>query len=185
MLMEKLPMRANGYNATTIIMHWVTVVWVITMLVLGTVFHELSYTDATRYVLETAHILLGVVALVFLFVRVVRRLRNGFKNHPNHAWYEQLLSRAVQSCFMVLLVLVPITGLVMVLGNRYSFPGGLNLPSSDVLFEISYISSQAHDLLTKVLAATILLHILGAVKHAVFDRDGTLMGILKPVINGK
>ena len=178
-------MRANGYNFTTVLLHWITVIWVAAMLTLGVIFHELNYTSSTRYVLETVHIVFGIVGIFFLVFRVVRRLRNGFKHYPNHALYERFLSRAVQYIFMQLLVVVPITGLIMVLGYGYSFPGGIVLPSNDAFLAISNVSGRAHDVLTKVLAITILVHVAGAAKHAILDRDGTLMGILKPVKNGR
>ncbi|MGB1082503.1 MAG: hypothetical protein ACPG4D_08330 [Alphaproteobacteria bacterium] len=42
-----------------------------------------------------------------------------------------------------------------------------------------------HEISAFVLFFALILHVGGALKHVVFDRDGTLMRILKPSSPGK
>ena len=180
-----MPARLNSYNFTSVLFHWLTVLWVLSMLTVGIIFHELSYFHPWRYALETAHIIFGVLGFLFFAVRVSRRLRNGFKQHADHHIGERLLARGIQYLFLMLLLFVPVSGVVMVLANGYEFPGGLFLPASDFFYSLAPAASWTHQALTKTLSVAILLHVGGALKHAVVDRDGTLMGILKPERGGR
>ena len=177
--------RENAYNFTSVLFHWLTALWIVSMLAVGIIFHELSFLHPWRYALETAHIIFGVIGFFFFVVRVGRRFRNGFKHHPNHHLAERLLARSNQYLFLVLLLIVPVSGVVMVIANGYEFPGGLFLPASDFFYQFAPAASWTHEVLTKTLSVAILLHVAGAVKHALIDRDGTLMGILKPKRGGR
>ena len=98
---------------------------------------------------------------------------------------ERLLARGIQYLFLVLLLVVPVSGVVMVIANGYEFPGGWFLPASDFFYQFAPAASWTHEALTKTLSVAILLHVAGAAKHALIDRDGTLMGILKPQRGGR
>ena len=175
-----------GYNTTSVFFHWVTAVWVITMMILGIVFSDMSFRDPLYLPLSAAHLTLGLFGLVFFPIRVVRRLMRGFSPHPEHHIIERIAARAVQYVFMILLIIVPITGLIVVLADGgWSIIFGIELPAVYALGGLYDIASDGHDVLTKVLAGAMFLHIAGAIKHAVIDRDDTLTDIVKPTEGGR
>ena len=59
--------RENAYNFASVLFHWLTALWVVSMLTVGIIFHELSFLHPWRYALETVHILFGVVGFFFLW----------------------------------------------------------------------------------------------------------------------
>jgi len=104
--------------------------------------------------------------------------------HPDRR-LETHLAEAVHWLLYLSLVIVPLSGWVhhaAVDGFAPSlWPFGQGLPFVPKSETVASLAAMAHWLFTKVLAAAILLHVLGALKHHVMDRDATLRRMARGV----
>jgi cytochrome b561 len=97
------------------------------------------------------------------------------------------LARTVQWVFLGALTLAIATGLMKAFmggGSQY-FLWGSELPRLGRLGDASTVVESLHSLCSFVLFIAVILHVAGALKHSLFQRDGTLMRILKPTSPGK
>ena len=154
------------YGRLPKILHWIIVVLLTLMLIGG-----MTMTDET----QRPHEVIGKIILVLAAVRLILRLiRPAPKPNPTHAKWEIGLSHAVHWSFYLILFLYPISGWIMVSAWDYALTGGLpGVPGG--WGEAAY---SIHEGLKFALLALIALHVAGALKHAVIDRDGTLRRML-------
>lgn len=112
--------------------------------------------------LHTLHALSGGLILVFALARLWLRRRDPVTPPPQHWPHQARLAGLVQGMLYAVLILLPITGVLKM-----------------------YVLSAAgpvHVLLTRVLYGLLVLHVAGALLHALVWRDGALarMGIRLP-----
>jgi polyisoprenoid-binding protein YceI len=104
--------------------------------------------------------------------------------HPERR-LETLLAEAVHWLLYLSLVIVPLSGWIhhaAVDGFApILWPFGQGLPFVPKSETVASLAGMAHWLFTKLLAAAILLHVLGAVKHHLIDRDATLRRMARGV----
>ena len=116
------------------------------------------------------------------------RVGRGFAAaNPDHATWERHLARTVQWIFLVALTIAIATGLLKAFmggGSQY-FLWGSELPRLGRLGDLSDLVDIIHRSCSFVLFLAVILHIAGALKHSLLQKDGTLMRILKPGSPGK
>ena len=98
-----------------------------------------------------------------------------------------MLARAVQWLFLIALSTSLLTGLLKAFmggGSQY-FLWGSELPRLGRLGDLSAAVDAVHSIGSMILFTALILHVAGALKHSVLQRDGTLMRILKPSRPGK
>lgn len=141
----------------------------------------LPYGDE-KFKLYGLHKSFGTIVLMLLVLRVVWRFR---MPHPakieSHKNWELWLSKLVHILLYACLFALPLSGWIMsnAGGYPYSFFGLFEMPDltgkNDTLKEISV---EVHEISVFVLIGILGLHMAGAVKHAVIDRDITLQRML-------
>jgi cytochrome b561 len=163
------------YSSLAVGVHWGSAVVLALVAALG--WYMLSIEDdpgAGWYFAQ--HKSCGLVFVLLLIVRVVWRLANRPAPFPlvMPKWQEWVAS-STQVLLYMLMVLMPLTGY---LGASHSERGvqlfGNNLPAwamanhdtAEWFFDI-------HSTLIWVLAALVALHVAGALKHLLIDKDGT------------
>lgn len=176
-----------GYNPLSLLLHWFTVLWVVVMWVAGVLISR--WDDAPDAVYDL-HVTVGVLGLAFIVYRIVRRILRGFAEaNPGHAGWERWLARAVQWVFLAALSVSIITGVIKTfLGTSTQyFLWGAEVPQIGRvrLGKAGEWIETLHEIAAYTLFFALILHVGGALKHVVFDRDGTLMRILKPSSPGK
>lgn len=129
------------------------------------------------------HKSLGITVFVFALFRVWWRLKNGWPSSisDDSAW-QGLIARVAHYILILASLMLPISGMVM------SYFGGHGLYWFNVtLIEkvqqpidkaLSGMAQDAHHTLAFVLIITVILHILGALKHHFIDKDATLRRML-------
>lgn len=175
----------TGYNPLSVLLHWFTVLWFSVMWVAGVLIGQ--WADAPDFVYDL-HVTVGVCGAAIIVFRIVNRISRGFAPaNPAHAGWERLLARGVQWAFLIALALAITTGLLkafMGSGSQY-FLWGSELPRLGRLGDLGDVVDTVHVLCSMTLIIAVLLHVGGALKHSLFQRDGTLMRILKPSSLGK
>ena len=164
----------DSFGRVSIIVHWTSALLVIALLVIGFQAYFLG-RGAERSALLYLHVSLGLTLIPVHTVRVAWRWRYGKPKTPQSSRILQLLAETVWRLLVFLVAVQLITGpfLVWLHGRPVAWFG---------LFEIAppfHLDEGLHERLVGpihlavglLLVMTIGLHILGALKHLLLDRD--------------
>ena len=180
----------NSYGLTTRSLHWVSAIIVVALIVAGLIMVELPTATpgqvAAKFELYSWHKTVGVL---LLFLGALRLLRTVSCSRPKplatHSAMEVTIARAVQTFFVVALVILPVTGLLKHLTSMGGAPiwfwpidGWLNLGNHE---PVSKFAGLIHQCFAYGLIAALFLHVSGALKHHFIDRDTTLLRMVSGV----
>lgn len=176
----------------TILLHWLVAFMVIGMLAVGVYMAEREV-----YALYPWHMSFGQLIFLIVLVQAVRRLKNGWPEAVSeYSFIERLLARGVHYLLLVGVLLMPVFGFSMSVlgGNGVAFfgvqlvarnPDPANLSQVIPFNEpLAGLILTAHGTLGYLLIVAILLHIAGAFKHHLIDKDGTLRRMLGAKVQG-
>jgi cytochrome b561 len=169
------------YTAIAQALHWIiaaliavqfTLAWTADDLPLG--MHKLA--------LLARHKSFGMTVLMLAALRLLWRLFNPAPPLPaGMTGIERFLARATHFAFYVLLFAMPLTGWLMSSAKNYSVSwfGLFTWPNLIGPNERSFqILKETHDLLSDVLFAIVILHVLAALKHHFWNKDDVLKRML-------
>lgn len=177
-------MRLNAqtkYSGVAMLLHWLIAVLVIVSWRI--VESAEGVSREARGEIMGNHFAIGVVIFVLVTLRLIWRQMNPPPPAPSgHAPWERTLARIVHFAFYALLLVMPIAGWIAMSSNggTISIWGLFELPRLPVpedralgrqIFEL-------HALAGKTLLILVLVHIAGALKHTLIDKDGTLFRML-------
>lgn len=173
-------------SRTTISLHWL-----VGLLIIGLLGSGVYMVETKAYGTYDWHKSFGVLVLIFVIPRVLWRLRNGWPQPvASHKRYEQTLARCVHWTLIIGMCLMPLSGFLMsaMSGSGVSFFGmnliGENNPSGEpgeFVPHNEFLSETFHFMhttLSKIMIIAVILHVVGALKHHIVDRDGTLRRML-------
>ena len=173
-------------SKTTLILHWIVAITVISLLAVGIYMEE---TDA--YSLYPWHKSFGFLIFFVILARVLWRIKNGWPVPVGqYQRWETLLAKVVHYVLIISTVLMPLSGfLVSAYGGSGVDVFGIEIvarntdPENPMKSmphnkELATFAHETHGLVGYVLIGAVLLHIAGALKHHVMDKDGTLRRIL-------
>ncbi|KUJ80732.1 cytochrome [Ruegeria marisrubri] len=186
---------ASSYGSVTKTFHWLTALLILTVIPLGwaatnmaEAVNDPSVTATAGEISRTALVfsLHKTVGVLIFFVALARILwamtqaKPGLLNAENKP--EALAAEAVHWLLYGSLVLVPLTGWVHHAATEgfapILLPIGQDLPLVPKSQNLADITAGLHWVFQWVLVASLALHILGAIKHHVIDRDATLRRML-------
>ena len=89
--------------------------------------------------------------------------------------WEKRFATAAHHGLYLLMILIPLTGILMSIGSKYGvkwfgikiLPGIDSTPMRELFYEF-------HEIFGQLLLLILIFHILGALKHSIVDKDGTL-----------
>lgn len=172
----------NSYGLVARAFHWLTALVILSAIPLGLVANGMDpgpETIAAKARLFSLHKTLGVAAFGLGLARILWALgqTRPVGLHPERK-VESLVAHLVHWLLYLSLVLVPLTGWVYHAAvdgfAPILWPFGQGLPFVPKSEALAASAAALHWVFTKLLAAAILLHIAGAVKHHLIDRDDTL-----------
>ncbi len=188
----------NHYTKTAIVLHWLIGIAILAMFGLGWYMSELpkeapkamafdlfdlgiynwQLTEevSPRTFYFNLHKSIGVTLLGLIVLRIFWRI-----THRPPALLDSLsvaekkLATAGHHALYLLMLLVPISGVLMALYSKYGLKwfctdlfAGLDNPAMRDTFK------EAHEFLGVVMLLVIIVHVLGAIKHKLIDKDGTM-----------
>jgi cytochrome b561/polyisoprenoid-binding protein YceI len=163
--------------------HWLTALLILTAFPIGLIANDMDYstaeTLAQKAQLFSLHKTLGVAVFFVALARILWALSETHPAplHPERR-LETGLAEFVHWLLYVSLVVVPLSGWTehsAVTGFApIWWPFGQALPFVPQSESVAHIAGAVHWWFTKILAVTVILHVVGALKHAVIDRDGTM-----------
>lgn len=161
--------------------------WTIAFLIIGTLIAGFLMAnvlpDSIRFEIYGIHKSFGMIIWILACVRIAFRLtEDKVPPHPDTVkWYEHIGARLVYFAFYVLMIAFPLSGYLMSsMSGRPVDIFGLPIPS---IFpenkEIAGIAHELHEIFGYVLAAFITLHLLGTLKHYIWDKENLLKRMWK------
>ena len=174
----------HSYGSVARGLHWLTaglilVSWPLGQWAMGLP-HDTGAALAFKAQVFSIHKTLGIAAFAVGVLRILWALS---QPHPApvkadrraEVWLAGLVHWALYAA----LVLVPLSGWIHHAATTgfapILWPLGQGLPLVPKSAAVAAAAGTAHAIFTKVLLVTVILHVAGALKHALLDRDGTLM----------
>ncbi|WP_299282300.1 cytochrome b/b6 domain-containing protein [uncultured Tateyamaria sp.] len=171
-------------------LHWLTALLILTLMPLGLYANDLAYELRTASApsdalvaraawLFSLHKTLGVAVFFVALLRILWAISQPKPGllHPDRP-VESFAAETVHWLLYGSLVLVPLSGWIHhAAASGFApiwWPFGQNLPLVPKSEGVAGVFAGAHWVLTKVLGLALLLHIAGALKHHVVDKDATL-----------
>ncbi|MDO6585843.1 cytochrome b/b6 domain-containing protein [Salipiger sp. 1_MG-2023] len=184
---------ATAYGGIARLFHWLIALGIALMIPLGWAAHLWPMQDAaaitTKTTLFSAHKTLGVAIFFIALARIGFALSQPrpVPLHPERR-AETLLAEAVHWALYSALVLVPLSGWIEHAATDgfapIWWPLGQDLPLVPNSPALAGSFAEVHFLAQWLLVAALALHIAGALKHAVIDRDATLARMAKGIRAG-
>jgi cytochrome b561/polyisoprenoid-binding protein YceI len=180
----------QSFGSITRSLHWMTALLILTAIPLGLVANQLPYDTAEALAWKaqvfSLHKTLGVAAFFVALVRISWAVfqPRPVPLHPERRG-EVILAAVIHWLLYISLLAVPLSGWIhhaAVTGFApILWPFGQTLPFVPQSEVVANAAAAAHWVFTKLLAASILLHVAGALKHHFVDRDATLQRMLRGV----
>lgn len=164
------------YSCVSKILHWLVALLVTLVLCFSFFLPEVPKPyQPTAYMIHKS---IGLTILVLVFIRIFWMWRRGRPALPiTVAFWEKMLSRLVQYSMYIALICMAMSGWIMsVAANRTPtffglFQVSLPISPNEILAKQM---NQIHVTLVWVLIGLIVLHIVGALKHYLIDKDSVL-----------
>ena len=178
---------SQRYGSVTKTFHWLTALLILSLIGLGLFAEDLPYqTDAElarKAWFFSLHKTLGVLAFFVALLRIlwaVSQPKPGLLNADKPM--ESFLAELVHWLLYGSLVIVPLSGWI---GHAAAagfapiwWPFGQGLPLVPKSVGVEHFFGAVHEISGKVLIGSLILHVAGAVKHHLIDRDATLRRML-------
>lgn len=171
------------YGVVTKTFHWLTALLILTAFPLGIIANNMPFDTgealAQKAWLFSLHKTVGVAAFLIASGRILWAITQPkpVPLHPDRK-AETFLAEMVHWLLYASMLIVPLSGWIHHAATAgfapILWPFGQNLPLIPKSLFVEEVFKEIHFIFTKVLALSVLLHIAGALKHAVIDKDGTL-----------
>lgn len=172
---------AQQYTRTAIGLHWIMAILIFATFGLGLTVSDMTFSPtALKYI--SYHKWLGVTVFVFAVLRVLWRLTHAAPAlEDSLSRVEKFAANAAHHLLYILIFAVPLSGYFYSLAAGFPvvYLGVLPLPVFiEPNSELAGTLKSLHQILVYTMVAIVGLHVAGALKHYVIDRDGTLARML-------
>lgn len=187
------PRPGGRYSAVSIALHWTIAALILTQIPLGWRMSDLPYGEA-KYQLFQLHKSIGITILTLSLVRLAWRLTHPAPPLPEHmARWEKVFARATHVGFYGVMIATPLGGWVLVFASELNVPtriwGAVPLPdlpgfeamAAEGRRAVYERVARAHGALAWFALGLLALHVAGALKHHLLDRDPVLWRML-PIV---
>ena len=173
---------ADHWGAVSKLLHWLIVLLVLVLAVVGLTMGELPKTPKYFWV-YTLHKSTGITVLALVLVRIAWRLYAGApKPVPGTPTWQARIASLTHLALYALLLAMPLSGWLYdsASGLRpFRWYGLVEMPKLSPPNEgLRGLSHDAHELLFWVLATLVVVHAAAALYHHVFQNDDTLRRML-------
>lgn len=181
------------YTRTAIALHWLIAIAIVVNFALPYVWEALPRDQAGPII--SLHKSLGITVIGLVLMRILWRLTHRPPAYPSrYAAWERGLSNLVHGALYLLMLAVPMAGYIIDSSGRRAtvdnatielfgiipFPrlGAVVSLDPAAKADLHHLFEEVHELTAYALAALVLLHILGALKHQWIDREAELQRML-------
>ncbi len=168
----------NSFGLVSILLHWFVAALIVALWFDGQALEDGATADA-----RAAHFAWGIVAAVFILARVSWRLASGNPEPLSSPPLLNMMARLVKLALLLDMAIMVVAGVISVwlMGRTIDVLGVVSLPSPFAAnHDLHEAVQKVHSLSAKLLVPLVGLHVLGAFKHLIFDRDGTFGRMIWP-----
>ncbi|MFW5680259.1 MAG: cytochrome b [Pseudomonadota bacterium] len=170
---------ADRWGGIAKTLHWLMALMLVGALAVGTVMADWPDDEAAiKSLLRQMHQSVGMLLLALVLLRLAWRAVQPVPPPPARSWrITRRLAAISHGSLYALMLLIPVTGYLMVTTGPQTSPfDAFGLIRVPYLLEPSErwhgVFRSMHDVLTKVFLVLIAVHVLAALEHGVFNRDG-------------
>lgn len=170
----------NNLSKPTILFHWLTGLSFLSVLGLGLYLDKLP-KGAEKMEIMSLHKSLGVLVFIVAVLRLAWRFKEGsISSLANLPKIQFIASSAVHHLLLLATISMPLSGILMSIGGGRAVDifGLVIFESGDKIEWLGSISHTIHTGSVNVVLLILLLHIAGALKHQIIDKDGTISRML-------
>ncbi len=168
------------YTGPAIAAHWVIAALILVAFPLGVYMHDLPLSP-NKLKLYSYHKWIGITVLLLFVPRILWRLTHTPpKALPMPAWQHKI-AEGTHHLLYLLMFLVPLSGWLMSSAKGFQVVYFGVLPLPDLVGkseELGDLLKEVHEALNFGLLTLVGLHVAGALKHVIIDKDGTLRRML-------
>jgi cytochrome b561 len=172
----------NQYQTSQKWLHWLSAILILGLFALGLWMRTLGYYDSWYQTAPHWHKQIGIILLFVMVIRLLWRLKiKAPEPLVNHKAWEVKVAHITHYILYLGVFLIIASGyLIATADNRGIEVFGLfNMPVLFTPFEGQEdIAGDIHEYGAYALMAVIALHVAGAIKHHVIDKDSTLKRML-------
>lgn len=191
-------MNTTRYTKTAIFLHWLIALGIFGMFALGWFMADIPKEAPKQMVFDifdlgifnwqvteeisprsfyfNVHKSFGVTILALIILRVLWRI--GHKPPAiltSHKAWERKLASGAHHLLYLLMIILPASGVIMAVYSKYGIKWfGMPFISGVDNNPMREIFKETHEIIGLIMVAIIAIHILGALKHKLIDKDGTL-----------
>ncbi len=176
-----------AYGWISIALHWIAAIGVIWLYFLGeNIEHakEAGLPRAEVAGMVNYHAAIGALFFLFLAGRVISHYVQRQPAKPDQHRYLNLLSSAVMHLFLLMIAIQIVTGPLVIWTRPAAIDvfGWFSVPSPFTTRNsgLHELAEEIHALAPNLFWPLLGLHVAGAVKHLVFDKERTSLRIVRP-----
>lgn len=186
----------DRYAGIAVALHWLIALAILFQIMLGWRMDDHA-NSAVTYLVFQLHKSIGITILLLSLARLGWRLANPPPPLPRHLKpWERTLAHLTHLGFYLIMIGLPLTGWLIVSASKTNIPtllygvvpwphipgvADLAAPAKAVAHKVG---EAGHGLLAKFTYLLLALHVGAALKHQLFDRDGTLARMIPGVRSG-
>ncbi len=164
----------DRYSTGSKWLHWIVALIIIILLPIS--FFLSDFPKEMQPLAYMIHKSLGLTVLVLMLLRLLWIVHTGRPELPfSVPRWEKILSLIVQNSLYVFLILMPLSGWIMsISADRTPVYFGLfEVPLFGIPVDksLSELFAKIHEIIAYILATLVTLHLLGALKHDLIDKD--------------
>jgi cytochrome b561 len=167
----------TAYGWGAIALHWISAVGVVALYLLGERLEE-APDRAAKLAAQNLHVSVGVLLFTFLLARLLWSASQPKPTSLERHRLFELAARAVQALFLLMIAVLIVTGPLAIWStgrplevfDLFAIPSPFPTP----LNWLHEGAEVVHGAASKLFWPLIVLHVGGALKHLVVDRDGTV-----------
>ena len=170
----------GGYSRLSIALHWIAAIAVIALF-----FTHEGERGSAQYAF---HVGGGAILGIIIIWRVLRRPFRGFPAKPDQPAILNLISTIVLWALLAAMLIAVVTGyfLPWSLGAPIDLFGMAQIPSPIGRFpDLHEAMEEIHEIAGQAILPLVVLHVLGALKHAIIDKDGVMQRMGRPAAGGR
>lgn len=173
-------------SPVTIILHWSVGIGIMGLVGMG-----IYMTENQLYELYPVHKSLGLLLVMIALTRFIWRLINKFPTPAGqYTKIEHVLAKSVHCLLLICTLVIPLSGITMSIASGYGvsffqmelISANLSTTNPTEIVATNHIlastAAAVHSIASYFLMILLALHILGALKHHMFDKDNTLKRML-------
>ena len=174
--------RNSAYGWTSILLHWIAAILLIALYLLAERFEGMP-RGPEKFAAVNLHAAVGMSAFLLLVARVLWRMQRGHPDLPPQPFGLDTVAKVVHWLMLTAIVVLMVSGPLIVwsAGREIDIFGLFALPTPfEKSRSLHHLLEDTHAVVAHVFVFLFIVHVVGALKNLVIDRNGVFLRMLRP-----